>query len=410
MLAGFAKETITPKIGLPMAGYVGLRKSTGVLDELHVRCIYLKQEEEVFLFQYDLLYVDQVFVQKLISQVTRIWPIHSDHIIVSAMHTHSGPAQILEKSGIQRRFDYIDGGYDESLVSYLIEKGIQSAQKAYESQEESHLYFGKGAYRDIATNRNQVNDEFDDALTVLEIRQQQNRKAMIFSYACHPTIFHEENTQYSCDLLAAAYEQLEQEAEVAMFYNGACGDVSTRFTKQASTIEEAHRLGQLLVSHIKEVQQDMMMVPDTLQIMADTYVCDARSYPSQEKMRTYRQQCTSEKEKELCCLYEKMAFYLKDQRLRLALRVMKLGELYYIYVPVELFSKLSLMLKSKLKEEEVILVSYAMDYLSYMPDEAAYHKQPIEFEAVISPFAKGCGEAMMQTIAEIIKEMKKSLS
>ena len=112
MLAGFAKCSITPAIGLPMAGYVGLRKATGVLDELHVRCFYLKDEIDVILLQYDLLYVDGVMCHALCNQLAALFSIKESQIIIQAIHTHSGPAQLLDKSGMNKRLGYIDGDYD----------------------------------------------------------------------------------------------------------------------------------------------------------------------------------------------------------------------------------------------------------------------------------------------------------
>ena len=401
MIAGFAKETITPSIGLPMAGYVGLRKSTGVLDDLHVRCIYLKQEEEVFLLQYDLLYVDKILTDQLCKRISSTFSMKENHVIINAIHTHSGPAQILDKSGINQRLAYIDGDYDEELVSFLLDKGMLAARRAFDDRKEAELSFGTGKYHDIGTNRNQKDKQIDDMLSVLELSQYQGTRALIFAYACHPTIFHEENTCYSCDLLASAFELLEQEVEVAMFYNGACGDVSTRFTKRSSSKEEAKRLGSLLADHVKEVQEHLCTVEETLHVLAATYTCKTRCYP--EQMENFYNSCHDAHEEELLHLYEQMAKSLRNQTLELPVRVLMLGSLRYVYVPVELFSSLSLRLKQLWKDHEVILVAYAMDYFSYMPDEAAYEEQPIGFEAVISPFAKGCGERFIEAIADQIQ-------
>ncbi|MCH4284179.1 MULTISPECIES: neutral/alkaline non-lysosomal ceramidase N-terminal domain-containing protein [Bacillota] len=404
MIAGFAKAIITPSLQLPMAGYIGLRKSDGILDNLHVRCIYLKEKEEVFLFQYDLLYVDGVMVNKLIKRLQKQYSIKKHQVIVNAIHTHSGPAQILEKSGWNQRLDYIDGDYDEALVDMLVEKAIQAASEAYQTKEEAVLYFSKDHFRDIGTNRNQKDKAIDDTLSVLKIRNQSGCQAIIFSYACHPTIMHEENTKYSCDLLGPAFEMLEKQVSLAMFYNGACGDVSTRFTKNGSGIQEVKRLGALLAQHILEVMNKNEMQVNDLKISSFTYTCKARTYISQEDLQVlWNKQQRNSREKELYDLYEKMRYYCENKQLSLPVHMMQFDTICYVYVPVELFSSLALYLKSLLSNE-IILVSYAMDYFSYMPDQAAYDENPIAFEAVISPFAKGCGEHFMDCIVSHIKK------
>lgn len=403
MQAGFAKQSITPKIGLLMAGYEGLRKSTGVLDELHVRCIYLKQEEEVFLFQYDLLYVDATFCEQLSEHICKKYGIKKEHVLINAIHTHSGPAQILDKTGINRRLDYIDGEYDEELVRFLLAQGILAAQQAYDNCEEASLSFAQDHYQDIGTNRNQPDRLIDDMLSVLHIQTSSQRTALIFSYACHPTIFHEENSCYSCDLLGPAFEALEKEHEVAMFYNGACGDVSTRFTKKGSGRKEAKRLGLLLVDHVRETLGNLVPMQGELQISCFTFTCQTRTYPTVEKLQAYGKQLdTKTKEYELYLLYEKMSCFLRNQRLSLPIHILHIHRLAYVYVPVELFSALALYLKQQVKDQSVVLVGYAMDYYSYMPDRSAYHERPIGFEAVITPFEEGCGERLMDEIAMIL--------
>lgn len=405
MIAGFANEVITPSLHLPMAGYIGLRKSDGILDDLHVRCIYLKEKEEVFLFQYDLLYIDGEMVNKLIKRLQKQYSIEKHQVIVNAIHTHSGPAQILEKSGWNQRLDYIDGDYDETLVDMLVEKAIDAANKAYQMKEEAVLYFSKEHFRDIGTNRNQKEKAIDDTLSVLRIRKQSGQQAIIFSYACHPTIMHEENTKYSCDLLGPAFEILEKQVSVAMFYNGACGDVSTRFMKMGSGIQEVKHLGTLLAQHVLEVMNKDGIRVNELKISSFTYPCQARTYiPHEDLQVLWNKQQRKPREKELYDLYEKMRYYCENQQLNLPIHIMQLDTICYIYVPVELFSSLALYLKDLLSNE-IILVSYAMDYFSYMPDQAAYDENPIAFEAVISPFAKGCGEHLMNHIAIYIKKI-----
>lgn len=407
MLAGFAKRIITPCPGRIMAGYEGLRKSTGVLDELHVRCIYLEQKEAVLLLSYDLLYVDGVMVKRLVDQLHKVTTVKQDHIIVSAIHTHSGPGQLLEKSGYNKRLSYIDGEYDEDLIDTLVMHSVEVAKQSISKKAEATLSFAQRPVHDVGSNRNNKDALIDDMLTVLEVNQLNGSRAILFSYACHPTILHEENTKYSCDLLGPTYEVLEKEVDVAMFVNGPCGDVSTRFSKRANTVEEVDRLGKLLAHHVQEVRRVMVPMTHQLQVEAFSFLCPARKYVEDAVLnQQYAEDQLSNQQQNFLLLYKQMRKYCEHQVFDLPIRIMKLGDLYYVYVPVELFSKLALQAKKVLNNHKLVFVSYAMDYMSYLPDATAYHEEPIGFEAVISPFEEGCGEALIEEIVHHIQRTK----
>ena len=287
----------------------------------------------------------------------------------------------------------------------LIEQVVKAAQIAFKSIQETQIYFHEGHYHDIGTNRNLKETPFDDALAVLEFVQANGDHALLFSYACHPTILHEDHTCYSCDLLGPVFRELEQDVEVAMFYNGACGDISTRFTKRASKVEEVERLGALLVEHIQEVRSYQQSIIAMLQTASFTIEAKTRSYASDEDIiAKYHDTAFNENQQNLLDLYRHMRSYCEGMTLHIEIRLLQLGSIWYVYVPVELFSKLSLRLKQQLPQQHIVCVSYAMDYLSYLPDADAYQEEPIGFEAVISPFPQGFGEVLIDQIAVWIRQ------
>ena len=75
--------------------------------------------------------------------------------------------------------------------------------------------------------------------------------------SCHPTVLDERNLLYSRDLPGQLRDGVAQDLRMLVL-NGPCADLSTRFTRQASTPEELTRLGRLLTEAVKTAQAQRM--------------------------------------------------------------------------------------------------------------------------------------------------------
>ena len=92
MQAGFSKLIVTPWRGVPLAGYFNPRPNQGVLDDLHVRCLLLRQGRVLGGFvTLDVCMLAAEFVEELVQRLKDAGFRHARNLIFSATHTHTAP-------------------------------------------------------------------------------------------------------------------------------------------------------------------------------------------------------------------------------------------------------------------------------------------------------------------------------
>src|SRR5262245_1196551 len=100
--AGAAAVNVNPAPGTPLAGYYAPRGTKAVLDDLFSKALVLEQDgTRVALVVCDLISLPRHVVaeaRRLIEQQTGI---PGGHVLISATHTHTGPA-ILRESAIDQ--------------------------------------------------------------------------------------------------------------------------------------------------------------------------------------------------------------------------------------------------------------------------------------------------------------------
>lgn len=83
------------------------------------------------------------------------------------------------------------------------------------------------------------------------IEKENGKKAVVMHFACHPTILNASNRNISGDFPGVIQSLMEEEGyEISFFLNGSGGDISTRFTRQDQSYEEAVRMGKLFQDKI----------------------------------------------------------------------------------------------------------------------------------------------------------------
>src|SRR5512139_2381917 len=96
MNVGTAQLEISPQPGIELAGFaVRPQPSTSLLDPLQVRALYIDDGSEKLLWLHaDLLAFEQSLADRLRHWVQAELEIASSRVLLSATHTHSGPATI----------------------------------------------------------------------------------------------------------------------------------------------------------------------------------------------------------------------------------------------------------------------------------------------------------------------------
>jgi len=242
---GAAKAEITPDPGIPMAGYrARVGAAEGVHDPLFARALALHDgERALFLVALDVLSVDEELVGAIRREAVSHLPGLRDggvDVIVCATHTHAGPAGI--SSGLEN--------YDRELAGRIVRESAKAAVTAWESRRPGRLGLGACEIQGVACNRAELPRAFDPLLRVMKLEDVSGGPiACVINYACHPTVLDAKNLLFSRDWPGYTEDIMEASGRpvgMVMFLNGAAADVSTRYTRRASSFDEAERLGRIV--------------------------------------------------------------------------------------------------------------------------------------------------------------------
>jgi neutral ceramidase len=91
-LAGFAREVITPPVGVPLAGYFVPRPNQGALDDLHVKALLFSDGQTTCgVLSLDVCLVGGELLQRIRAELERQEIDFRSNLIISATHTHTAP-------------------------------------------------------------------------------------------------------------------------------------------------------------------------------------------------------------------------------------------------------------------------------------------------------------------------------
>jgi neutral ceramidase len=134
---GTSQLDITPDPGVELSGFAArIQPSTGVLDPLHAKGIYITDSEERLLWIHtDLVGLEREFVQGFREWAEKHLGLQKRQIMISATHTHSGPGTIhlLEA-----------GTYDPAYMEFLQEKMKLAAKAAMANPQDCEIVIAEG--------------------------------------------------------------------------------------------------------------------------------------------------------------------------------------------------------------------------------------------------------------------------
>ncbi len=221
-LAGFAKEVITPRGPVWIAGFGFLRLSFGVHDDIFARSLVLKQgDEKLALVSMDLIGVQRDDVEKIKSKVQGFRP---DQVIIACTHVHSGP----DTMGLWG-FPPLFSGKNEKYMQDIgdaVARAIERAEGAAVPVGVWTAVYGMNP--DIMYNANEGEPK-DDTMGIMVFRDQSEAVvATLINVAGHPEIMWDTNHIITADYPGVVYRLVERKyGGGAVFFNGALGSMIT---------------------------------------------------------------------------------------------------------------------------------------------------------------------------------------
>ena len=168
-----------------MIGYaVRAEAATGAHAPLTARAIWV---DDTAIVCVDVIGVDAGTVARIAAR-TGLDP---DRLIVTALHTHGGPAAMPGRCGIDPEPGYVDR---------LVEGCAEAIEMAQRRRQPATLSHGTGADPRIAVNRRHEGGTVDTCLPVLRIQGGDGQTiAIMVSYACHPVVLGADNRRWTAD-------------------------------------------------------------------------------------------------------------------------------------------------------------------------------------------------------------------
>lgn len=230
---GAAKEDITPALGCPLYGYPAsiIRNAEKIYDALMVGVIAIKQNESSLLLisaELCALNVDDTTeMKKIISKETGV---DDKNIIISAIHTHSGP--ITRSSA----------GWGTADSSYLTEvflpKMIIAAKAAIDRLEPAVMGLGFSETK-AGINRREIDEggnvilgynpdgPYDPTVTLITFKALNGEHiGSIAHFAAHPTAA-ARNCSFTRDWPGVMIDRVAKLTNApCLFFNGAEGDIA----------------------------------------------------------------------------------------------------------------------------------------------------------------------------------------
>jgi len=144
--AGTARSNITPPLGICMAGGFNLVRPRDVWNELYANALVLDDGlQQVAIVSVDVCAIDTPSYQDICAQIADLTGIPPQNVILTATHTHSGPATGDNLDGIYE----IDPDYDR-----LFRRKVASAVRlAQQRKRPVTLSIGRSEHRAFLFNR-----------------------------------------------------------------------------------------------------------------------------------------------------------------------------------------------------------------------------------------------------------------
>ncbi len=406
MKIGFNQQIITPKLSSELVGYIPSRKAESVQKDLLIKVITLVDIEKKYVWlTCDLLGLDLYFKEVLLNKL-KDNNIYINDLQMFTTHTHSG-VRILNK---EEYYSEDVEALNKEYFDFLVNQAYTAISNSLNDLKDFTYKLALGKMENFQTNR--LNKDYyshDDILTI-EITTEANNKLLLYSFSGHPTILDRNSTRISPDYVGVVASVLEEFYEFTMFFNAPCGDMSTRFTKLESSMDEVNRLGKIAANCVLKTLDNLSEAKKikNYKVSRYTYRLNFKEFLDIESAQKLYDDSKRDLEnaiennldpleiRALRATYEGYMFNLnhskqnyKHNYLDSNIYIIKIDDYSIVNLASEVFSVLAKPLKIK----NVWTNSLSDQYQTYLCDKSAYDLNT--YEALSSLYKKGEGEKLI---------------
>ena len=422
LTVGAACEEITPETPILMGGYASRSKPhEGVRTPIFTRVLYCaKGDAKMIWVETDLIGFeaeDAATVRKLVADATGV---SENSVIVSATHTHSGPAAAAICA--PKEVDYLN--------NFLMPRIVQAAKKAIETAEPCTMTVVQG-YSKLAHDRR--NDPVpgdgaapnpDKALAVVDYRvpavgfkrADGSFKAVLIQYAMHPTSWGDQliGAEWPGNTATAIRKTFGDACEPFVL-QGAAGNLGSPCRKAPP--EEMQRWGDELVASVAEMLKTetplekarFAIASETVSVEYDRFTPEfirakAEQLRKQFAARPDIIEYTIDPWKKITLGYLENGTGMTEN---IFVSAVAFGDHVFVTTPFETFSHLNDFLCAKMKYP-VHVIGYTNGVFNYFPNREAFAQGGYEPESYVwyrhFPMKPGALEKLADDLCPILNK------
>ena len=387
---GMAKEDITPELGVPLYGYPAsiIRNAEKIYDPLTVGVAAIKQDETaLLLISAEICALNESDSKEISKAISKETGIDARNIIISSIHTHSGP--ITRTSA----------GWGTSDDSYVFElflpKAITASKNAISKMQPALMGFGTAETlaginrREIDENGNVIlgsnpDGPYDPTVTLISFKTLDGANiGSIAHFAAHPTAA-ARNCSFTRDWPGVMVDRISEITNApCIFFNGAEGDIAPRLTSSDPYRGEHYifEAGNMAAESAEKAYKSIEKyeIPNVC-VAYGNILLPFVTPPSHEAVTTEILEMEKEPDKiegvrasRYAQLKKVKEVYESDDEFPKALEIpqtiIALGELVIVPAPFEVFCKISLAIREGSPYKHTVLFGLSNGSRGYMPTE-----------------------------------------
>lgn len=256
MKVGVFSEKLPSRIGMPLSGYRPIRYSAREHRPLYVRVTVFENEAgELFIaVLLDALAVGKKWSGQLRRRIHHLFSNRRVYINIASTHSHSSHVAALCGEDVMARVfpDVFAAAEPDEEICRVILEAILRAHNSLDNLTAIRLY--SHAISGVGAGRRERGTYLWLPLQVAQFICADHPPIVWVNFPCHPTVLGREHTWISPDLHGSAAQKLQERGyQVGGIWNSTAADISTRYTRKESSIEELERLSGRLADQIVDI-------------------------------------------------------------------------------------------------------------------------------------------------------------
>ncbi len=389
---GTSVVDISPAIGVELCGYAARSGgNTGIHDNLYAKTIAIDDGvTRAAILSCDLIGLDFEIVNYVKSEASKQLNIAPGSVLISCIHTHSGPVT-MHGNAI--------GLKNKNYIEYLKQKLLESLIKAFENLISVYGYYYKGECNLGINRRGRIEEGsieptpdpagfVDRQVSVIAFINIINDEpiSILFNYGCHPVVLSSDNNLVSADFPGAACSYIEKSFNnniTSIFTNGGAGNVNPVLRGSFENLKiNGEKLGEAVLEILKTKGRKLNPYLSFRNVEVDfPYACDNMKEEYLQTFNEYNKQLenvrTGSVEEMLCRANINWAQkYLGKidedyipKGIQVTVQVLRIGDLYLTGIPAEVFAETSMWIKEN-SGADVIVLGYTNGNVGYLPPQA----------------------------------------